>query len=100
MENYEEGMEKILALSGDATSAQLIKVENRAVDNSPDAQKLYYAAYEYKNGDNYDILELVLENSEVNCCLLRHINFKRMISDQRPIMISSLKSWDLNAYFS
>lgn len=77
IENYQEIISQVLSATGDPRGATLIYAENRKSDRTPDAIDIYYAIYEYKNGDNFDILELALQDVDGKCCYLRHINIKK-----------------------
>jgi len=77
IENIEVEIEKILSYAGEAKNSELIIAEHRYADNSLVAKKVFYAAYEYKNGENYDVLEIALQKENEECCFLRHINIKK-----------------------
>lgn len=90
IENFDEDFGKILSYAGEASNAEIIIVENRISDNSDAAEKIFYAAYEYKNGNKYDIIEIALQKFEDECCFLRHMNFSK--NDVRNSTYHNFKS--------
>ena len=93
-ENFDESMGKILQLAGNPEGAQLVLAENRRVDRSADAEKVFYAAYEYQNGSNFELLQIAIQQANGECCFLRHIKFNQ--DDFKRSAYHGFRSQDLN----
>lgn len=78
IEGFESQLEIILKHMAGAKDAQIVFAQNRKNEETDKPYPIYYAAFEFPDQtDGYIFLDLFLQKDDANCCLLRHIRFKR-----------------------